>query len=606
MATAAPSSLRAQIREELTCSICLELFTRPKVLPCQHTFCQGCLQHHAGGGVRFMCPNCRRQVRLQRQEVKSLPDNLIAASLCERLQYQNTPSGDAREQPQDRDRCQSHPHEEVQLFCKQCDEPVCNECLDEGHSDHVTISLKRASQERKPPVQALLDEGRRILETYCSFLKSLREKEESLNEQKRLTDNSIIQAHKQAAQELAENRVHLLSAVEENQGKNNEELQKKRDEVLAGISRLSTACDQAEQEMERGGVGFHSQEAILTEVIGTYQQKEAPSTTQSQSAVFKPINTSVQVLGHVMFQPAPISDHHQEKIISFGRLGSTTATVSTPLGVTVSDEREIYVADLGIKKIQVFTLQGTFVRQFPMIELCGQGMESVDVAMGRLGVWVVGVTCLKIANFAVHYSKDGRVLRKFHLQQAGCQRGVAVDTRMNHILITQTIVEDWGRARGEVIVLGSDGTLVRTVDGKAPGSGWLSSLFWQQRMKRLMYISVDGEGRILVSDWDNHCVFVYDDFGKFLFKFGGEGSGEGKLKHPYGSGTDSSGNIIVADSGNNRVELFDITGRFKHITTNIEHPGGVAMAPQGQLVVTCCKNHTVHIVPSSMIYSSQC
>ncbi|XP_066299144.1 tripartite motif-containing protein 3-like [Branchiostoma lanceolatum] len=127
-------------------------------------------------------------------------------------------------------------------------------------------------------------------------------------------------------------------------------------------------------------------------------------------------------------------------------------------------------------------------------------------------------------------------------------------------------------------------------------------------MKRLMYISVDGEGRILVSDWDNHCVFVYDEFGQFLFKFGGEGSGEGQLKHPRGICTDNSGNIIVADRGNSREEVFDNTGRFlKHITTNIE-PGGVAMASQGlgQLVVTSCKNHTVHIVPSYMIYTSEC
>ncbi|XP_078658311.1 tripartite motif-containing protein 3-like [Branchiostoma floridae x Branchiostoma belcheri] len=596
MATAAPTSLgaqMAQIREELCCSICLELFTRPK--------------SHVGAEV-FKCPNCRRQITLPHKGVRALPDNHIVASLCERLQSQALLSGGAREQPQCRDRCHSHPSEEIKLFCKQCDEPVCNECLDEMHSDHVTISLKKATQEKTPPVQALIDEGRNILDAYYSFLGSLREKEKGLSEQKQLTDNSIIQVYNQTVQKLGENKNHLLSGTQKNHDKNREELQNERDEVLADVSELSAACDEAEQQMEQGGVEFHSQEAILTEVVGKYRAKPTPTPTQPRTAVFEPTDTPVPGLGHIIFKPAPflISGH---QTIALGRLGSKTATGNTPLGVTVSNEGEIFVADLGTKRIQVFTMHGTFVRQFPITEPCGLGMESLDIAMGRNGVWVVGVTCLKLANFAVLYSKQGRVLNRFDLLQTGCERGVAVDTRRNHVLITQTVVEDWARPRGEVLVFEPDGRLVRTVDGKPRETGLFASIFRQPRMKRLMYISVDGDadGRILVSDWDNHCVFVYNVFGQHQLTFGEEGSSEGQLKHPYGTCTDRYGNIIVADSGNSRVEMFDKKGRFlKHIVTDLEAPGGVAMAPEGQLVVTCCKNHTVYIIPSCIIYSSQC
>ncbi|XP_066279129.1 uncharacterized protein [Branchiostoma lanceolatum] len=58
---AASTSLGEQISEELSCSICLEQCTRPKVLPCQHTFCQDCLQDYTRGKKRFQCPNCRQQ-----------------------------------------------------------------------------------------------------------------------------------------------------------------------------------------------------------------------------------------------------------------------------------------------------------------------------------------------------------------------------------------------------------------------------------------------------------------------------------------------------------------------------------------------------------------
>ena len=33
-----------QIEEEITCSICSELFKEPKTLPCLHTFCKECIQ----------------------------------------------------------------------------------------------------------------------------------------------------------------------------------------------------------------------------------------------------------------------------------------------------------------------------------------------------------------------------------------------------------------------------------------------------------------------------------------------------------------------------------------------------------------------------------
>ena len=32
------------IEEQLTCKICLDIFTNPKILPCHHSFCCQCLQ----------------------------------------------------------------------------------------------------------------------------------------------------------------------------------------------------------------------------------------------------------------------------------------------------------------------------------------------------------------------------------------------------------------------------------------------------------------------------------------------------------------------------------------------------------------------------------
>ncbi|XP_019633615.1 PREDICTED: tripartite motif-containing protein 3-like [Branchiostoma belcheri] len=597
---AAPSSLGTQIREELSCSICLELFTWPKVLPCQHTFCQDCLQDLAGRGGTFQCPICRRQVTLPPQGVTGLPDNLMAANMCERFQQQTTLSVETREQQlKSANRCSFHPSEMLRQFCKQCQIPICEQCFEEAHDNHLTTTVKKAAQERSSTVQALINDGRNIMESYLSFLRSLKEEEKTLNEKKQQRDNSIIQAYNQMVQKLTQRKDHLLVESEENHTKNLDSIQTERDRLLADINELSAACDRAEQQLQQGGVEFLSQQTALTEVVGKYRGKAAPTPVQTQPAVFQPTDTPVPVLGHVTVQSLPSApipaapaargtghhhgnqrqQKHQPQKVTFGGRGSETGQF--PFGITLSDEGEIFMADVWNQSIQVFTLQGQFVRQFPTVVSGEEKMYPLDVALaGEGNLWVVGYT--DSTNFAVQYNKQGRAQRKFDLQKTGWMRGVAVDTRRNHILITQATGDENNR-RGEVLVFRPDGTLVRTVGQ-------------QQGMKFPRYITVDGEGNILVSDIDNHGVYVYNDEGQFLFQFGGKGSGEGQLKDPRGICTDGAGNIIVADKGNSRVEMFDKTGKFlKHITIGMKGPWAVAMARQGQLVVTDCVECNVSI-----------
>ncbi|XP_019647744.1 PREDICTED: tripartite motif-containing protein 2-like [Branchiostoma belcheri] len=599
MAAASPS-LGEQIREELSCSVCLELFTRPKVLPCGHTFCQDCLQKLSGKEGTFQCPTCRLQVKLPSKGVAGLADSCIVANMCERLQNQARLTEGVREQPQSRNRCSLHPFEDIKVYCKECQIPVCEQCLEEAHDDHRTTTIKKAAQERRSTVQALINEGRKILENYCRFLTDLREKEKALNEQKQQTDNNIIQTYNT-----------FLSEVEQNHTKNLDRIQKDRTRVLADVNELSAACDRAEQDMEQGKVGFLSQELILETVVEKYRDNPEPTPFQTQPAVFQPTDTLVSLLGHVTvqsFPSAPIpaassngaaegTGHHhgnsgqgenQYQRVTFGGRGDGTEMFDNPSGVTVSKEGEIFVADSGNQRIKVLNLQRACYGQSPKFESNGQYINPDNLAMnGKENLWVVGRTKYD-ASFTGHlnakwsYNMVWLSYNMFELQKTGWIRGVAMDIKRNHVLITQT-TGDWPKRNGEVQVFQLNGKLVMVVGQ-------------QQGMKYPQYITVDGEGNILVSDYDNHCIYVYNQDGEFLFKFGGEGSGEGQLKHPRGICTDKAGNIIVADRGNSRVEMFDKTGKFlKHITMDVEEPKAVAVAAQGQVVVTDDSNHTVSI-----------
>eukprot|EP00058_Branchiostoma_floridae_P002436 XP_002587924.1 hypothetical protein BRAFLDRAFT_87312 [Branchiostoma floridae] len=277
--------------------------------------------------------------------------------------------------------------------------------------------------------------------------------------------------------------------------------------------------------------------------------------------------------------PGSTGDKKQGEI-TFGGEGSEPGKFRLPRGVVVSPSNEIFVTDMGNRRVQVHSTEGVYLRHFPAV-VPGIGDNTIqprDVCMDGNGtLWVVGHEV--IADHVVQYSTDGTAMAGFDLKKIDYDRGIAVDMRTNHILVTDP-------DQGEVQVFRPDGSLVRTV--RHP----------RGEMRHPRYVTVDGEGNILVSDWGTHCVYVYDESGKFLFQFGGRGSSEGQLTYPGGICTDSSGHILVADSGNERVQIFTRHGEFVRTVRTGSDPESLAVGPEGQLVVINSFNCTVTVYPN--------
>ena len=53
-------TLLHNLREEVSCPVCTNVYTDPKHLPCLHTFCLQCLKHTTSHGRdTFRCPKCQ-------------------------------------------------------------------------------------------------------------------------------------------------------------------------------------------------------------------------------------------------------------------------------------------------------------------------------------------------------------------------------------------------------------------------------------------------------------------------------------------------------------------------------------------------------------------
>jgi len=101
----------------------------------------------------------------------------------------------------------------------------------------------------------------------------------------------------------------------------------------------------------------------------------------------------------------------------------------------------------------------------------------------------------------------------------------------------------------------------------------------------------------LVSDGCNDCIKAFDQSGTFLYKFGKTGNQDGEFNWPRGMLLDSSNNLLVCDSHNNRVQQFSLDGRFTGKTiTNLPGPVEIAIAPDGRILVTSWKAKKVYIL----------
>ena len=75
-------------------------------------------------------------------------------------------------------------------------------------------------------------------------------------------------------------------------------------------------------------------------------------------------------------------------------------------------------------------------------------------------------------------------------------------------------------------------------------------------------IAVDGSGNVLVADTNNGRIEKLSPTGTFLSTLGTKGSGRGQLGAPNGIAVDRTGNIYVADAANHRVEKLGSDGTF--------------------------------------------
>nr|XP_032831158.1 tripartite motif-containing protein 59-like [Petromyzon marinus] len=147
------------LEEELTCPVCYSLFEDPRVLPCSHTFCRGCLEDILQGSLHlspwrplrtpFKCPSCRHVCELPLTGFTSLPVNFSLRNIVDK--YRTSTERDGAAPP-----CPEHASEPLNVLCVDCCTLACGRCLTLGsHRGHRIDALDSEAERQRALLHTL-------------------------------------------------------------------------------------------------------------------------------------------------------------------------------------------------------------------------------------------------------------------------------------------------------------------------------------------------------------------------------------------------------------------------------------------------------------------
>jgi hypothetical protein len=232
---------------------------------------------------------------------------------------------------------------------------------------------------------------------------------------------------------------------------------------------------------------------------------------------------------------APGSPHQPES-------GSGNGEFTYLHGIDVDSVGYIYVSDWQNQRIQKFTSDGSYVRQWGTAGSAdGEFNQPTGIGVDPSGYVYVADT----ANHRVQkFTSDGDYVAQWGSYGSGNGQfqspyDIGFDSS------GYAYVSDYGNNRIQKFT--SDGDYVAQWGSYGSGNG---------QFNHPHYIAVDVHACVYVSDGANDRIQKFTGDGAYLTQWGSSGSGNGQFNGPCGIAVDSSECVYVTDYSNDRVQKF--------------------------------------------------
>ena len=267
--------------------------------------------------------------------------------------------------------------------------------------------------------------------------------------------------------------------------------------------------------------------------------------------------------------------HQYQFAFQFGSEGKEQGQFKCPWDIAVNDKtRTLAVADFNNERVQMFGFDGNFLREISLeagtssvaFTESGDLLSSVDNDDNKITLYL--------------YTEGGQFIR---------------------YISDEHVKTPW------YISVGSDGRIItcdyddKTVKVLSPDGKDILQSFRAPGCDAEPWFVVYQQDKFFVSYPEANRVMVFNNAGEYLYDIGSEGTGDGQFSGPTGLAIDKFDRLIVCDTGNRRLQLFTLDGKYfakvaaGSLFVHNSHPFGCAVSDTGHLFVTDNNKHCIFV-----------
>ncbi|XP_065929549.1 tripartite motif-containing protein 2-like isoform X2 [Magallana gigas] len=483
-------------------------------------------------------------------------------------------------------KCPNHSLKICELYCEQCDIPICVQCTSSTqHQGHTFVYIVKILEKQRSVLQKdLLELEKFIYPKYQEIALSIPVQKSTHNTTSQKIASDISKHGEEMHRQIDVIIKKLNSDLDEMDSKYLAALNKHEDEIKHMLSDITQTIADLKKMLNSDDVGlvsayksrnaeFRRLPPKLTVTLPSFSpQKIDKQQISAHFGSLSELSIETKEQNYTMDSSSTVHSTPKRSLIDVPQIITEIKTdYKYAENVSCLSDEDIWIRG-NSNILKLYNLQRGLLKSFkPKSGHCAD-----DIAVTGNGDLVY----TDERNRTVNIVKKKKIETVITLQ-GWIPRGVCSTSR-GDILVAMNN-DNWQTP--SKVVRYSDFTEKQSIQYNDNGQALYSSFNFAK------YISENRNLDICVSDWGAREVVVVNQAGKFRFTYTGLPSSAKKPFYPYGITTDSQSHILIADLGNHDIHIVDRDGQFLRFIDNchLENPSGLCVDTQDNLFVADSK-----------------
>ncbi|XP_064414230.1 E3 ubiquitin-protein ligase TRIM39-like [Latimeria chalumnae] len=228
------------LEDDITCSICQELFKDPVITKCGHNFCRECVCEYWKGNAIPACPICRAD-----SAITDLITNHTLRNIVDTYKKEGK-----KPKEESKPVCSQH-GEVLKLYCVEDQEAICLVCEKlKKHKNHEFLTIEEASQEFKEELKnslkLLQDTHQKIAELKEKYRGNLNNIHDEADKTEKQIKEDFVKIH----QFLHEEETNLLADLKQEKEEKEQKMRAMEESIVQDLTSVSKMIKDIQQKMD--------------------------------------------------------------------------------------------------------------------------------------------------------------------------------------------------------------------------------------------------------------------------------------------------------------------------------------------------------------------